>query len=96
MSDDPEYDVDFRANPGRYEIGRGEDGVFKVQPYKSELLPLWTSETPAETEESAAIHESYEEWADEGKREAALRFEKRLEGVREDEAYRQAEEERRE
>lgn len=64
MSDDnPEYDIDFRENPERYEIGRGEEGAFKVQPYKDELLPLWTFKTPEEAEESAeAIHEKYEEY----------------------------------
>jgi hypothetical protein len=41
QDDGPEYDVDFRDRPERYEIGRGEEGVFKVEPYKSELLPLW-------------------------------------------------------
>lgn len=57
----PEYDVDFRENPEEYEIGRGEEGVFKVQPYKGELLPLWTFKTPEDAEESAAaIHGRYE------------------------------------
>lgn len=37
----PEYDVDFRASPERYRVERGEQGAFKVDPYKSELLPLW-------------------------------------------------------
>ncbi len=41
VSDDAAHDVNYRAHPDRYEIGRGEEGVFKVQPYKSELLPLW-------------------------------------------------------
>ena len=43
MSSDggPEYDIDFRQHPEEYDIGRGERGVFKVEPYKSELLPLW-------------------------------------------------------
>ena len=41
VRDDVAHDVDYRGNPDRYEIGRGEEGVFKVQPYKSELLPLW-------------------------------------------------------
>lgn len=64
MSDDsPEYDTDFREHPEEYEIGRGEEGVFKVQPYKGELLPLWTFKTPEEAEESAeAILEKYEEY----------------------------------
>ena len=34
--------VDLRAEPGRYQIGRGEFGVFHAEPYKGELLPLWT------------------------------------------------------
>ena len=39
MSDDgPEYGVDFREHPEEYEIGCGEEGVFKVQPHKDELL----------------------------------------------------------
>jgi hypothetical protein len=61
--DDPEYDSDFREHPDQYEIGRGEEGVFKVQPYKNELLSLWTFKTPEEAEESAeAICEKYEEY----------------------------------
>lgn len=60
---DPEYDIDFRENPEQYEIGRGEEGVFKVQPYKDELLALWTFKTPDEAEESAkTIYEQYEEY----------------------------------
>jgi hypothetical protein len=38
---DGEYRVDFRERPGYYRVERGEQGVFKVQPYKSELLPFW-------------------------------------------------------
>ncbi|MFC7009236.1 DUF4385 family protein [Halalkalicoccus salilacus] len=59
----PEYDVDFRENPEEYEIGRGEEGVFEVQPYKDELLPPWTIKTFEGAEESAeAILERYEEY----------------------------------
>jgi hypothetical protein len=39
--EDGEYRVDFRERPEKYEVERGEQGVFKVQPYKGELLPLW-------------------------------------------------------
>ncbi len=61
--DDPEYDVNFRDHPEEYDISRGEEGAFKVQPYKDELLPLWTTKTEAEAEESAeAIYEQYEEY----------------------------------
>lgn len=33
--------VDLREHPEEYRIGRGEQGVFHAEPYKSELLPLW-------------------------------------------------------
>lgn len=36
-----EYDLDFRAQPEAYRYQPGEQGVFKVQPYKDELLPDW-------------------------------------------------------
>lgn len=66
-NDDPEYDIDFRENPDQYEVGRGEEGVFKVQPYKGELLPLWTFKTPDEAEESAeGIYGKYEEYRENG------------------------------
>jgi len=58
---DPEYDVDFRERPEAYEIGRGEAGVFKIQPYKDELLPLWTIRSLEEAEEAAErIHRQFE------------------------------------
>ncbi|ELY64177.1 DUF4385 family protein [Natronococcus jeotgali] len=61
--DGPEYDVDFRADPEAYEIGRGEEGVFKVEPYKSELLPLWSYADEESAEEAAeAIYERYERY----------------------------------
>ncbi len=45
--------IDYRAEPERYVIGRGEQGVLTVEPYKSELLPLWTFKTPAAARTSA-------------------------------------------
>ena len=62
-TDGPEYDVDFREHPEEYEVGRGEEGVFKVEPYKSELLPLW-GYADRETAENAAaaIHEKFREY----------------------------------
>lgn len=63
MTDNPEYDIDFRANPDEYEIGRGEEGVFKVEPYKSELLDFWgfaDRETVDEAGEN--IHRKYREY----------------------------------
>lgn len=56
-----EYPTDFRVRPECYRIGRGEEGVFKVQPYKSELLPLWTFRTPEAARQSAdALWAKYE------------------------------------
>lgn len=33
--------TDFRRHPERYQVGRGEQGVLLVEPYKSEILPHW-------------------------------------------------------
>ena len=38
--------LDLRARPDLYRVGRGEQGVLLVEPYKSELLPLWRFRTP--------------------------------------------------
>lgn len=45
--------IDFRANPERYQVGKGEQGVLLVEPYKSELLPHWRFKTPEIARESA-------------------------------------------
>ncbi len=59
----PDRTVDYRAHPELYEIGRGERGVFHVQPYKDELLPHWTIRTPELAGESAdALFARYEEY----------------------------------
>lgn len=53
--------IDFRAEPERYRIGKGEQGVLLVQPYKDELLPLWRFKTPdiAEQSSRARNHATY-------------------------------------
>ncbi len=33
--------IDFKLHPELYRVGKGEQGVLLVEPYKSELLPLW-------------------------------------------------------
>ncbi len=38
--------IDFRRHPELYQIGRGEQGVLLVEPYKGELLPHWRFKTP--------------------------------------------------
>lgn len=47
--------IDFRDHPELYRIGKGEQGVLLVEPYKSELLPHWRFRTPELARESAAI-----------------------------------------
>ncbi|MEV7397796.1 DUF4385 domain-containing protein [Aeromicrobium sp. NPDC092404] len=57
MTDEP---LDHRAHPSSYRVARGEQGVFSVEPYKSELLPLWRFATPEQaTASSAAILEGF-------------------------------------
>ena len=53
-------DLDYRAHPDRYVIGRGEQGVLTVEPYKSELLPLWRFATPAIARQSSrALYKAF-------------------------------------
>lgn len=46
--------IDFRKQAERYRIGRGEQGVLLVEPYKSEILPHWRFKTVAEAKKSSA------------------------------------------
>ncbi len=45
--------IDFRAHPERYQVGKGEQGVLMVEPYKSEILPHWRFKTPDIARESS-------------------------------------------
>lgn len=55
--------IDFRANPELYRVGRGEQGVLLVEPYKRELLPLWRFKTPEIARESAhALYARFEQY----------------------------------
>jgi hypothetical protein len=66
VTDGPEYDTDFRKNPEEYEVGRGCEGVFKIQPYKDELLPLWSYADEDAAEESAdALLKAFYDYLDE-------------------------------
>lgn len=55
--------TDFRKHPELYRIGRGEQGVLLVQPYKSEILPHWRFKNPeiaqASAEKIYAMFENY-------------------------------------
>jgi hypothetical protein len=48
-------DIDFRNQPEKYVIGKGEQGVLLAEPYKSEILPHWKFATPDKALESAEI-----------------------------------------
>lgn len=45
--------IDFRKHPGLYRVGKGEQGVLLVEPYKSEILPHWRFKTPQIARRSA-------------------------------------------
>ena len=56
-----EYDLDFRTHPEAYRYRSGEQGVFKVQPYKDELLPDWSFKDESAAETSVeALRDRYE------------------------------------
>jgi hypothetical protein len=60
--------IDFRKQPELYLIGKGEQGVLLVEPYKSEILPHWRFRTPEMARESAdqiyALFEGYRDAGD--------------------------------
>ena len=59
--------IDFRQQPELYQIGRGEQGVLLVEPYKSELLPYWKFKTPDMARQSAAkIYSLFSQYKTEG------------------------------
>ena len=62
------YDgVDLREHPEAYRIGRGEQGVFHAEPYKGELLPLWSFKTAGAARESSdAIYGKFLEYRADG------------------------------
>ena len=70
MSRDFDYDldfatIDFRQHPELYRVGRGEQGVLLVEPYKSEILPHWRFRTPQIAQASAeAIWDQFTSYRD--------------------------------
>lgn len=47
------HTVDFRQHPELYRVGKGEQGVLLVQPYKGEILPHWRFRTVEVARESS-------------------------------------------
>ncbi|MEH2052303.1 DUF4385 domain-containing protein [Nostoc sp.] len=57
--------IDFRQNPELYRVGKGEQGVLLVEPYKSEILPYWRFKTPEIARESSEkIYEMFLDYLD--------------------------------
>ena len=55
--------IDFRKHPELYTIGKGEQGVLVVEPYKSEILPHWKFKTESDaTESSQRIYQMFLEY----------------------------------
>ena len=55
--------LDLRKHPELYRVGRGEQGVLLVQPYKSEILPHWQFKTPVIAKQSVEkIYALFEEY----------------------------------
>ena len=53
-------DVDYRAHPELYRVGKGEQGVLICEPYKGELVPLWRFKTPEIARSSSkAIYKAF-------------------------------------
>jgi hypothetical protein len=56
--------LDLRRRPDLYRVGRGEQGVLLVEPYKSEILPHWRFRTMTEARASAAaIYRLYQQYS---------------------------------
>ena len=57
--------LDLRAEPHLYRVGKGEQGVLLVEPYKGEILPHWRLKTEEIARESSeriyAMFLSYKE-----------------------------------
>lgn len=65
---DQDFDtINFREHAELYRIGKGEQGVLSVEPYKSEILPHWRFKTPDIAEVSAKkIFELFETYKKQG------------------------------
>ncbi len=57
--------INFREHPELYRIGRGEQGVLLVEPYKSEILPYWKfADEDKATESSEKIFQLFLDYLD--------------------------------
>ena len=60
---EPDPSLDYRAHPEHYVYSPDERGVFKVHPYKEELLPHWTfRDVESATRSITALKEQFEKY----------------------------------
>lgn len=63
--DEVDWDRNYREHPNEYVIGRGEFGVLKYEPYKSEILPNWEyKDRDAAERGGEAIYAQFEAYLD--------------------------------
>ena len=56
-------DIDYRANPKKYKVGKGEQGVLFCEPYKSDIGQYWRFKTEAiALESSKRIYEMFQNY----------------------------------
>src|SRR6476469_5510173 len=59
--------IDFRQHPELYRVGKGEQGVLMVEPYKSEILPHWRFKNPAIAKQSSeTIYQMFLDYLQQG------------------------------
>jgi len=59
--------IDVRQRPDLYRVGKGEQGVLMVEPYKSEILPHWRFKTPAIAKQSSeTIYQMFLDYLQQG------------------------------
>lgn len=55
--------LDLRKNPELYRVGKGEQGVLMIEPYRTEIVKYWRFKTPEIAKESSAkIYEMFLEY----------------------------------
>ena len=61
----PYKNLDLREEPHLYRVGKGEQGVLLVEPYKSKILPHWRFKTePIARESSERIYAMFLSYRD--------------------------------
>lgn len=59
--------ISFREHPELYRVGKGEQGVLLVEPYKSEILPHWRFKSPDIARQSSQkIYQMFSDYLQQG------------------------------